>query len=142
MARTEYVRSAVGEYLGDSVLAEVADPLEERERPGLPVAPEGEFWGLELAHTVPLREPVVVDELLPDTEDFCVEERDPTALLLAVAAPEVLFETEDDGVAVVEPVLVRDPVCDCVAVVVPEEDKETEGLSDHTALVEEWADPV
>lgn len=43
MARTEYVRSAVGEYLGDSVLAEVADPLEEREGPGLAVAPEGEF---------------------------------------------------------------------------------------------------
>ena len=158
VARTEYVRSAVAEWLGDSVLAEVADPLEERERSGLPVAPEGEFWGLELADTVPLRQSLLVDEPLPDTEAFCVEERDTTALLLVVGAPELVFDTEGDGVAVVDPVLVRDPVCDSVAVVdpvlvrdpvcdsvavvVPEEDKETEALSDHSALVEGWADPV
>ena len=74
LARTEYVRSAVAESLGDSVLAGVAVPLEEREKPGLPVAPEGEFWGLELADTVPLCEPVLVDEPLPDMEAFCVEE--------------------------------------------------------------------
>ena len=142
VARIEYVRSAVAEWLGDSVLAEVADPLEERERSGLPVAPEGEFWGLELADTVPLRQSLLVDEPLPDTEAFCVEERDTTALLLVVGAPELVFDTEGDGVAVVDPVLVRDPVCDSVAVVVPEEDKETEALSDHSALIEGWADPV
>ena len=38
--------------------------------------------------------------------------------------------------------LVRDPVCDAVAVAVPEEDTETEALSDHSGLVEECAEPV
>ena len=83
-----------------------------------------------------------MEELLPDTEDFCVAERDTTALLDTVAPPELLFETEAEAVYVADPVLVRELVCDPVAVVVPDEDKETDALSDHSALVEGCADPV
>lgn len=42
----------------------------------------------------------------------------------------------------VDPVLVREPVCDPVAVVVPEEESDAEALSDHCALIEGCADPV
>jgi hypothetical protein len=62
------------------------------------VAAEGELWGLELGETVPLREPVLVYELLPDTELFCVAERETTGLLLRVAAPDLLFDTEAEAV--------------------------------------------
>ena len=40
------------------------------------------------------------------------------------------------------PVLVRELVWDPVAVVVPEEDTDTEALSDHSPLVDGCADPV
>jgi len=39
-------------------------------------------------------------------------------------------------------VLVRELVCDAVAVVVPEEETEMEAESDHSALVEGCAEPV
>ena len=62
------------------------------------MAAEGDFCALELGETVPLREPVLVDELLPDTELFCVAERETTGVLLRVASPELLFDTEAEAV--------------------------------------------
>lgn len=41
-----------------------------------------------------------------------------------------------------EAVLVRELVCDPVVVVVPEEETEGEGLSEHSAVTEVWAEPV
>ena len=106
------------------------------------MAAEGDFWGLEEGERVPLREPVLVEEPLPDMDTVCVPERDTTGLLVRVAAPEVLFDTDTDAVWVVELVLVREAVCDSVVVVVPEEERDTEALSDHSALVEACAEPV
>jgi hypothetical protein len=83
-----------------------------------------------------------VEDPLPDTETVCVPDLDTTELLDAVAAPELLFDTEADAVYVVDPVLVREAVCELLAVVVPEEDTETEAESDHSALVDGCADPV
>lgn len=121
---------------------EISEPLEEAVPSGLAVPPEGDFWGLELVHTVPLRAPVRVDELLPERETVWVPDLEAIELLLSVAPAEVLFDTEADAVHVVDPVLVRDPVCDPVVVVVPEAERDAEGLSDHSALVEGWAEPL
>ncbi len=96
--RTEYVAPGVPEPVGESVLAGLSDSLEDAVPPGLPVAAEGDFCALELGETVPLREPVLVDEGLPDTELFCVAERETTGVLLRVAAPEVVFDTEAEAV--------------------------------------------
>ena len=74
------------------------EPLEEDVPPGLAVAAEADFWGLELAHTVPLRVPVRVDELLPEGDTVWLPDLDPAGLLLKVAAPELVFDTEDDAV--------------------------------------------
>lgn len=62
------------------------------------MAAEGDFCALELGEIVPLREPVLVEELLPEIEAFCVAERETTGVLLRVAAPEVLFDTEAEAV--------------------------------------------
>lgn len=59
---------------------------------------EGELWGLELTETVLLREPVLVEEGHPDTETVCVPDRETMELLLSVAAPELLFDTEAEAV--------------------------------------------
>ena len=83
---------------GESVAAELTDPLDEEDTPGLAVPAEGELWGLELGETVPLRLPVLVEDPLPETETVCVPDLDTTELLDAVAAPEVLFDTEADAV--------------------------------------------
>lgn len=121
---------------------ELSEPLEEGDTSELPVAPEGELRELKLSDPVPLRVPVRVEEPLPETEPVCVTVRDTTVVLEAVGAPELVFETEGDAVYVVEPVLVRELVCEPVVVVVPEEERETEGVSDHSALVEGCADAV
>ena len=62
------------------------------------MAAEGDFWALELGDTVPLRVAVRVEDPLPDTETVCVAERDTTALLENVAAPELLFDVETEAV--------------------------------------------
>lgn len=76
----------------------MSEPLEEAVPPGLPVAAEGDFCALELGETVLLRVPVRVDELLPDTETVWVPDLETAALLLGVAAPEPLFDTEAEAV--------------------------------------------
>ena len=86
------------ESLEESVLVELTEPLEEVVSPGLPVAAEGDFWELEVGHTVPLRVPDRLEDPLPDAETVCVTERDTTALLENVAAPELLFDIEAEAV--------------------------------------------
>lgn len=51
-----------------------------------------------VTEVVLLREPVRDTEPLPDGVAVCVTDLDPTGLLVAVAAPELLFDTEVDAV--------------------------------------------
>jgi hypothetical protein len=51
-----------------------------------------------LTEVVLLREPVRDTEALPDGVAVCVTDLDPAGLLVAVAAPELLFDTEVDAV--------------------------------------------
>ena len=104
------------------------------------VAAEGEVWGLELGESVPLRVALMRDERLREGDAVCVVDRETTELRLKVAAPERVFETEDEAVCVVVPVLVRELVCESVGDDVSEEETETEGDSDHSELVDGYGE--
>ena len=64
----------------------------------LMVYAEGELSPVELSDPLPLRVPVRVEDPLADTDTVCVPERDTAELLVAVAAPELLFDVETEAV--------------------------------------------
>ena len=78
----------------DTVPQGLLDPVDEAVAGTLIVFTEGVAPPVELNEPVPLREPVLVDELLPDTETVCLTERDTPGLLDAVGAAEPLFDPE------------------------------------------------